>query len=279
MRILRTLLLTSCCGLLVGLCACSGASGQTAAPGPTTADPPTTGTGAPSTVPTTPARAPAHRVLLLGDSTMADASPALEAMFEAAQADVTVWAGVGFGLTGLGISAAPSPFREEWTRLVREDDPDLVLVMLGFWDQAFVEQHGADAYTAVVQEATDILTADGATVVWMSIPPGGARPDWLQDRAFQAVAQRSGGDVRYVDVEPSQRGPDGDHPVSYVAADGTVHHLRKADGWHFCQDGAEQLAAMVNQVTVADGLALAADGWQDGAWRGAAQYQEPACAS
>src|SRR4029077_11148346 len=100
----------------------------------------------------------------------------------------------------------------------------------------------------VVREAAAILTANGGRVLWLSVPPGGAHPEWLQDGAFEAVAARSPGQVVYTDIEGSQRGPNGDHPVSYVASDGTTVHLRKADGWHFCQDGAQRLADLVNSV-------------------------------
>jgi hypothetical protein len=234
----------------------------------------------PASTTTTITADPAGSVLLLGDSTMADASPALRAMFEATGARVEVAAGAGFGLTGLGISALPSEFREEWARMVRDEEPDLAVVMLGFWDQAFIEREGVSAYAAVVEETVDILTADGARVLWLSVPPGGPHPEWYQDGAFETVAATRPGQVFYADIEGSQRGPAGDHPVAYVAADGTKRHLRKADGWHFCQDGAEQVARFVNEVAVVHGLTVPApDGWQQGPWRGSAYFDEPACRS
>ena len=115
-------------------------------------------------------------------------------------------------------------------------------------------------------------------MLWLSLPPGGKAPERIQDPAFEAVAAMYPGKVFYTDTEGSLRGPNGDFPARYVAPDGSLVHLRKADGWHFCPDGAERLADAVDRVSVNDGLTVPAmDGWQNGPWRVSSLYDEPAC--
>jgi hypothetical protein len=227
---------------------------------------------APSTnAPTDPVR----KVLVLGDSLMVDASPAITAMFEAAGAEVAMRASPGFGLTGLGISGADPHFRESWARLVEQEHPQLSVVMLGFWDQHFVEQHGVAGYTAVVEDAVDVLTRDGGRVLFLSVPPVDGEPPHPQDQAFAAAAAASGGRAAYADIAGSQEGPGGGYPVSFTAPDGTTVHLRKADGWHFCPDGAERVAQAVERAVVEEGLIGSGPvGWEQGPWREAGYYDE-----
>ena len=90
-------------------------------------------------------------------------------------------AGPGFGLTRLGVSDQTPTWDVDYPRVLREENPDLIVVMLGIWDQFFIEQHGILAYTKVVQKATEILLSTGAKVVFMAIPPGGKHPERRQN--------------------------------------------------------------------------------------------------
>lgn len=221
---------------------------------------------------------PAKKVLLVGDSSGVDTAPAIGAMLATSGVELARAAGPGFGLTRQGISDVDSEFRTDFPRLLDEEHPDLVIVLVGVWDQNFVETRGEAAYADVVDQAATILTSKGARVMWMAVPPGGKYPDRRQNGPFQEVAARHPGRVFYVDYEQVLRGPDGTYPVSYVAPDGTTVHLRKADGWHFCQDGAERVAQEISRVGVADGLLPpAVDGWQNGTWRRDAAYDFPEC--
>ncbi len=233
-----------------------------------------------STTTSTVTGRPARKVLLVGDSSMVDASPALTAMFAATGADVAMAAGPGFGLTRIGISDQDSTFRTDYPRLLREERPDLVVMSVGFWDMHFVEQHGVLAYARVVDEAARLLTARGAKLLILSMPTGGQFPERVPDGAFEAVAAMHPGTVFYLDHEGALRGPAGDHPVAYRAPDGSTVHLRKADGWHFCPDGAERIAAEVDRLGTIHGLTVPApDGWQQGPWRRSVHYDDPACRS
>jgi hypothetical protein len=256
--------------------ACSGGS-EGAAPTTTTEAPSTTTTLPPSTT-TTITPDPARKVLLLGDSTMVDASPAVTAMLKATGAKVAMGAGPGFGLTRLGISDNPPTWDVDYPRILREEKPDLIIVMLGIWDQFYIENNGILAYARVVQKATDILLSQGAKVVYMAIPPGGKHPDRVQNGAFEAMAAMYPGQVFYIEYEGVLRGPAGDYPMTLPAADGSTLHLRKADAWHFCPDGAQRVAEELDRLGVVHGLIVpAAAGWQSGSWRSSQYYQEPAC--
>jgi hypothetical protein len=261
-------------GLVVGGCAGDDGAAPPTTPVPTTST--TTTTSPPSTT-TTITPDPARKVLILGDSGMVDASPALDAMFRATGAEVVNAAVPGFGLTRLGVRGDPSPFRSMWTQLVAEEQPDLSVVMLGVWDGDFVTTNGSAAYADVVDEAMAILTAAGGRVLLISPPPGPEGDEHNTDVAFEVVAATYPGQVFYLDIEAAELGPDGGYPSSYVALDGSVVRLRKADGWHFCPEGAERLATEVNRLAVVHGLTVPATGWEDGAWRGSDLYDEPAC--
>ena len=263
--------------MLLAGCAGSDATGPTADTTVPTTAAPTTTTTVPSTTTTTITSNPARTVLILGDSGMVDASPALEAMFEATGAAVVNEASPGFGLTRLGVVGDPSPFRADWPRFVAEYRPDLSVVMLGVWDLGFVETYGTDAYVDVVEEALDVLTAEGGRVLLVSPPPGREGADHATDVAFEVAAAARPGQVFYLDIEAAERGPAGDYPSSYTNLDGSVVRLRKADGWHFCPEGAARLAAEVNRLAVLHGVTVPVSGWEDGPWRSASYYDDPAC--
>lgn len=256
--------------------ACNGSS-DSATSTTVTEPPPTTTTLPPSTT-TTITPTPATKVLLLGDSTMVDSSPAVTAMFKATGAKVAMGAGPGFGLTRLGISDKTPTWDVDYPRILREEKPDLIVMMLGIWDQFYIEQYGVLAYAKVVQKATEILLSTGAKVVYMAIPPGGKHPERTQNGAFEAMADMYPGQVFYIEYEGVLRGPNGDYPTMLTAADGSVLHLRKEDGWHFCPDGAERVASELDRLAVIHGLTVpAGDAWRKGSWRTSSYYDYPIC--
>ena len=122
------------------------------------------------------ARTRPARCCCSGTRAMVDASPAVIAMLEATGAEVSMGAGPGFGLTRLGTSDNPPTWDVDYPRVLREEDPDLVVVMLGIWDQFYIEHNGIIAYSRVVKQATDILVSTGAKVVFLAVPAGGRAP-------------------------------------------------------------------------------------------------------
>jgi hypothetical protein len=222
----------------------------------------------------------AERVLMLGDSSMVDAALAIGPAFTAAGADVVVSdAGVGFGLTGIAVTRLPSPWREVWPGLVERVRPDLTIVMMGGWDQQWIDEHGVDAYRAMAADAVDLLTAGGGRVLWLSMLPEEEPPTPTSpDAAYAGLPAMRPGQVFYVDVAPALLGPSGDHPPSFVDH-GELQRTRKVDGWHLCQDGAVRIAELANRAAVDLRLAAPApDGWQLGAWWDEEAFtQSPAC--
>ncbi len=228
----------------------------------------TTTTAAPTT---TSPPVVARRVLTLGDSAMVDAEQAIIPAFAAAGAEVAVPAAAsGFGLTGMTVIRTPSPWPEEWPRLVEQIDPDLTIVMMGGWDGAFIAENGIEAYRQVAARAAAVLTAKGGKVLWLSMLPDTVeKPDpEPATEAYAGLPALFPGQVFFADVAPALRGPAGDFPRSFVDEDGQLLLTRKVDGWHLCQDGAVRIAEFVNRTAVDLGLAAPApDGtWERGPW-------------
>jgi hypothetical protein len=148
---------------------------------------------------------------------------------------------------------------EAHTRVVAEFDPDLV-VWLSTWeslDRRIGDEivrfgtPGMDAWLlGALQETVDRLTAGGAEVVILTIPPevdaaeGDAGAEWNRDllhlnSLFRQLASRSGGRVSIADLAgivcPRGR--------CEQVVDGTA--LRPDDGVHFSKDGARWVAERI----------------------------------
>jgi hypothetical protein len=206
----------------------------------------------PVPTPAAAAAAPAfpHTVMIVGDSGMYDAVPALVAGFNADGATAVSTAFPGVGLT------KPPTVRDSWSETLAQYDPDLVVVMLGRWDRAFIAANGDAAYRAVVDDTVHRLTSRGARIMWLSEFPGGDDPVVDLDRFFAPLPAEYGTLVDYVDVS----GP--------LALAGPS--VRKPDGWHLCPAG-----AIVVARTVLDELGDSDTSWATGAWRADGRYNDP----
>ena len=107
--------------------------------------------------------------------------------------------------------------------------------MLGSWDVAWEQEHGAAAYRDVDRSfRSPSFTSGHGKVLWLSVLPGGGKDDRVLDHFYAALAER-----------PSGRGRVPRHPVGVAgarrriaAASWATGRLRQLDGWHLCQDGA-----------------------------------------
>lgn len=195
-------------------------------------------------------------VVLLGDSGIFDGTPALQAAFEHVGWRVEPRTFGGLGLTPPGVLDA-------WVDAVRQTQPALVVIELGGWDISWQREHGADAYTAVVEDAVERLSSTGARLLWLSMLPGGGIAETPTMNAYYAAAAaRHPGVVQYLDVAPAFAAPDGSYPR---VVNGQL--LRKPDGWHLCPAGAEALA----HAALGD-VGLDVPGWEQGPWRSADRY-------
>jgi hypothetical protein len=139
--------------------------------------------------------------------------------------------------------------------LAADEKPEVVVVAIGANDgQGFVEDgvtypFGTAAWQAIyqrrVQAFLDLLEADGATVVWIGLPP-------MKSDAYDArIALVNRIDYAVVSASPkavwfSSAGLVGDaqgHFQDYGQVRGSMTRLRQADGIHLSDDGATLLAA------------------------------------
>ena len=102
---------------------------------------------------------------------------------------------------GVGLSNPDLKWRAAYTSQINKHHPDLVIMMLGGWDLGYVEAQGASAYSSIVDEAVNILTADGAHLLWLSMLPGGTTPQRSVDRIYEQLPERFFGKVGYADIE------------------------------------------------------------------------------
>ena len=225
------------------------------------------------------------RVVVVGDSVAYDAEPGIRAALEATgdvRVDTRSYGGVGLlrpGIDGYLADAVAG-------------DPDVVVVMLGGWDLGEVVAD-PEAYALRLDQTAALLTAGGAWVVWLSMPPtppgeGIEEARQTANRLFAALADRHP-PVVHVDSGPVVGGPvvGGPDEVSShgftlfrVGVDGGEVQVRKIrdgrDDGHLCPGGAALLGrAVLDALDGVVDLDPPEDGWWTGAWTGDARYDDP----
>jgi peptidoglycan/LPS O-acetylase OafA/YrhL len=205
---------------------------------------------------------PTGTAMTVGDSGMFTADPAMTSALQLAGWQVVRTAYPGIGLT------KPDDMRQRWRENAQRYHVDLTIAMIGGWDAAWIREHGADAYRAVVDDSVRAFTSGGGKVLWLSILPGHTGDDRMIEKFYAALPAKYPGKVAYLDIAASLRAPDGSYP-QFVGG----HRLRGPDGWHLCQDGA---AALTHYTLKA--LGLDRPGWDaDGVWRLDPRYGEGRC--
>jgi hypothetical protein len=226
--------------------------------------------------------APLH-VLIVGDSVMFDAAPAISAaLTSTGAAIVDSRPFYGFGLT----KTDAFDWRERWPEWVAEAAPGAVVVMVGAWDVddrmvggrllTVGEPAWREWYGEMVEDAVAVLSATGAHVFWIGLP-GAERPDWTADAAALnqvvsavATARR---EASFLDGAAPLATADGQYPQYLPGPDGALQRMRKTDGLHLCPRGAARLAASVaGRIVSVYGLALQ-PGWETAEWTRDARYQ------
>jgi peptidoglycan/LPS O-acetylase OafA/YrhL len=197
--------------------------------------------------------------MIVGDSGMYDATPALAAGLRRAGYRVVEFAFPGAGLT------QPAGVRSAWAAATRTYNVDLTIVMLGRWDADWIDAHGHAAYRAVIDDAVLGLAGSGGRVLWLSELPGGLGTATKVNPFYVGLPARDRGVVDYLDIAPVLRARNGD---AGRVVDGRL--LRKPDEWHLCPDGAAAVAHAVLQRVGVDNPA-----WDGGSWRADARYDDP----
>jgi hypothetical protein len=207
------------------------------------------GIAPPATLGRCPAAGRGRKVVFLGDSVMFDVAAALEPALKLVPG--TAVASRPWFAYGLDLSRERYDWRTEWPKILGQEHPDVVVVLAGFGDlwakpTAPAEQRPETAewrarYARVVADATRVVTAGGAKLVWIGLP-------WVADSNIyfpnvrarvasanqvfrEAVARTSG--AAFVDAASLLAGPGGGY--TFTVLDGTnVVQLRKPDGLHLC---------------------------------------------
>jgi len=200
---------------------------------------------------------PTGTAMIVGDSGMFSATPAFTAALDSAG-----WQVVETAYPGIGLSRLSDQLQQEWSDAATQYRVDLTIVMLGSWDVAWEQEHGAGAYRDLIDQSLAAFRAGGGKVLWLSALPGGDPDASSLDQYYADLEQQYPGVVDYLDIEPALRGPDGDWPR---VVDG--HVLRQLDGWHLCQDGADAVAS----ATLTH-LGLETPSWHAGPWRTDGRY-------
>ena len=226
--------------------------------------------------PVDPADDGVNRILFAGDSLMEE----IHATMTAALGDA---AETRFILS-------PRLIREEGERVIWQtalDDfhPDVVVVLFSHWERLVVGAQTADdiddvdAYAGFVAlPFIDYITDNGAEVLWLSAPP-------LRDQRITAVyavlndAYRTATAMRpsatFVDLGPALTGGTGTYSDTLATAAGTLERARNIDGIHLCPGGAVAVAETALGALHELVRTTPAPGWQDGAWRNEAPFDEP----
>jgi hypothetical protein len=230
-----------------------------------------------------------RKVVFLGDSVMFDVAAALEPALE--QVPGTVVASRPWFAYGLDLSRDTYDWRKEWPEVLEQEQPDVVVVLAGFGDMWPKATAPADQrpetpqwrakYTRVVDDATKVLTAGGAKVVWIGLP-------WVADtniyftdirarvasanQVFRAEVAKLPGSA-FVDAATLLAGPGGGYALD-VVEDGRVVQLRKPDGLHLCPAGVVRVARAAGEAVTSMFGADLPTGWEGGAWRSDSRFHQ-----
>jgi hypothetical protein len=260
--------------------ACSDDGGTTA--GAETTTPPSTTSTAPTTTLPPGGRQPTTedplRVTFAGDSVMAELAPAMIQALE------------GTGETRGRFVLAPSLARGAtdglvWNRELDRHRPELVVVLVGVWEDSVVGEESyarpgfADSYrTEVVEPFVDLVTRDGAQVLWVGMAAV-RDPDVTQrfaqlNAVYEAVADDRP-DVDFIQGGQYLSAPEGGYAEVGTSPNGVPERLRRIDGLHLCPAGVVALGVPVLDEISKRWNVGATYGWQQGSWREPPQLHAP----
>jgi peptidoglycan/LPS O-acetylase OafA/YrhL/lysophospholipase L1-like esterase len=219
-----------------------------------------------------PAAGAPSSIMIIGDSGTFDAAPGIGAVYK----DLGTTTVIDASFPGFGLTREPVAWQRDWPTLLAEHNPQLVVIMLGGWDEGYVEDHGNGAYDTLLDRTVSVLTARGAHILWLGMLPGPGTRTQAMNARFKAVAERHPETVAYGEIDEVLVDADGQYPRWIPGDDGRLLLVRKPDGWHVCPDGAARIATKVAQLTAWIGLSPPpGDGWQQGDWRTTQRYDDP----
>jgi lysophospholipase L1-like esterase len=157
---------------------------------------------------------------------------------------------------GTGLSR-PDTFdwMQQYPQMLGDSKPDAIIVAIGANDgQSFVQddkvlEFGSEAWIAAYRDRlnrfVDLLTKDGAQVIWIGLPPMriakyDARMSLINRLAYDTVSQRE--HVIWWNAATLIADPQGQFREYAQRPDGSSIRLRAGDGIHLSEDGAGLLA-------------------------------------
>lgn len=216
------------------------------------------------------------RVLFTGDSIGAEvAAPAMAALGGGGSV-------VNYFVANPSIPRDPAR-KALWEARLAESDPEVVVVLVGVWERMGFGRDQQQGQTVgeyrreVIDPFVDLVTSQGAELVWVSSPlvedlTASSQIAFL-DEAFRGLGE-SDDRVEYIDAAGLVAGPDGEFIDVVAAADGSVERVRRLDGTHLCPGGAVRMATpLIESVAQRWNLPVDAD-WPAGTWRAAVPFED-----
>lgn len=191
------------------------------------------------------------RVLMAGDSLMADVSLAIASTVQDGGRAVT------------RLAEEPSIPRDEttrdrWRQRLARFDPEVIIVLIGVWEAMATGAPGQYPLGSVEWERAyrdrlldpyvELLASRGAKVVWIGMPPV---LDARRQRGFNAMnravrhSAEASTDLTYVPGDRILARPDGSWTAFLPGPQGNPQRVRRVDTTHLCAEGAERLARPV----------------------------------
>jgi peptidoglycan/LPS O-acetylase OafA/YrhL len=213
------------------------------------------------------------RIFMVGDSLAWDAEPGVFAALRATgavQLSARNW--LGFGLT------KNSTWRADWPALMSQNRTELLVVFLGGWDEAYIDEAGMDAYEQVVEEVIGLAAAAQSRVLLVGIPMWIIRAGGVTTRhtrtAFQHAAARHSPAVEFLDLDPYLT-PKGRFTFFLDGPSGR-ERIRKLDGAHFCPAGSALIArAVLDAISASWSLPPPDPSWRAGDWALDPRFNNP----
>jgi peptidoglycan/LPS O-acetylase OafA/YrhL len=228
------------------------------------------------------------RVMIVGDSVMADATPGVAAAVNAT-GNARVVAETAFGGWGLTRDAN---WQADAETALRTTHPQIV-VGTWSWDTQMAQTQPA-AYEQLLRSYLSVLLSNGVDLVVLTqFPASGPLPAildpakqhaaWAQQLTGQAVWDREAHQVvqafpgHAVYVQTAALFAPGDRFMAWLRDPaGQWIRARKIDNAHICPYGAAEFGALITRdLTPALHLGPAAPGWDTGSWTHDPRYTDP----
>jgi hypothetical protein len=270
----RALAAVLAAGLLLAACG-SDDVGERAAPS-TTTEPAATTTSTTEPLPPggrRPTRDQPLRVLMAGDSLMADLSLAIASTLQDG------------GSARARLVSAPSIPRDDTTRVLwhqqlTEYDPEVVVVMIGVWEGMAEDAAVSDALGTplwelayrdrLVRPYLDLLSSQGAEVVWIGMPPSPEPRRELEWSSMNRVVRREARTrpgLTWIPGDELLAKPDGSWADILPGPEGNPQRVRRIDTTHLCAAGVVRLVRPVLSHLVDEWDVPLAPDWPDRNWR------------